>query len=351
MTDLSVVIVSYRNPELTRACLTSVFAEVDAPSFEVIVVDNDSGDGTPEMIEREFPAARLIRAGTNVGFARANNLAVRAARGDYVLLLNPDTVVLDRAPERLLAFARERGLGVYGGRTLTPGGELDPRSCWGRQTLWSTFCFATGLATVFRGHRFLDPESLGGWPRDSVRNVGTVTGCLVLVPRALWERLGGFDERFFMYGEDVDLCERARALACPVTVTPAATIVHVVGASSTSGAKMGMIMKGRATVMRKHWAPPARLAGLGLLAVGAGLRAAAARSGMWAEVWRRRADWLCGYPPVLPAATGWDVSASSSSARWSQLLARAKRRRRATSSASPEPSARSTASGKSSGVT
>jgi N-acetylglucosaminyl-diphospho-decaprenol L-rhamnosyltransferase len=291
---------------------------------------------------------RLHRAGANLGFARASNVAARMATGEHLLLLNPDTVVLDRAPERLLAFARAQGPGVYGGRTLTRGGALDPRSCWGRQTLWSTFCFATGLSTAFRRSPMLDPESLGPWRRDSVRDVGVVTGCLLLLPRALWERLGGFDERFFMYGEDVDLSERARALGCPVRITPGATIVHVVGASSTSGAKMSMIMKGRVTVMRKHWRTPARAAGLALLAAGVLVRAAAARGGMWAEVWRRRRDWLRGYPAVAPAMAGWDVKASSSSTRWSHVFASAKRRRRATSSAPPEASARSTAPGSSS---
>jgi N-acetylglucosaminyl-diphospho-decaprenol L-rhamnosyltransferase len=297
--DLSVLIVTYRNPDLTRDCLASVFAQIRDVSFEVVVVDNASGDGTAEMIEREFPAVRLIRSEVNLGFGRANNVAATAARGEHLLLLNPDTVVLDRAPERLLAFARgEPAPGVYGGRTLSPSGELDPRSCWGRQTLWSAFCFATGLSTAFSGHRLLDPESLGRWQRDSVRDVGVVTGCLLLVPRSLWVRLGGFDERFFMYGEDADLAARARALGCPVRITPDATIVHVVGASSDSGEKMSMIMKARATIVRKHWRRAARPAGLALLLAGVLLRAAGRRRGMWATVWRARRDWIRGYPPV-----------------------------------------------------
>jgi GT2 family glycosyltransferase len=295
--ELSVLVVAYRNPELTRECLASVLAQTHAPEYEVIVVDNDSGDGTPEMIEREFPRVRLIRASSNLGFARANNVAARAARGEHLILLNPDTIVLDRALERLLAFAREQGPGVYGGRTLTPAGALDPRSCWGTQTLWSAFCFATGLSTAFRGHRLLDPESLGGWRRDSVRDVGIVTGCLLLAPHALWEELGGFDERFWMYGEDSDLSVRAHRRGYPVRITPDATIVHVVGASSVGGRKMAMIMKARATLMRKHWHPAARTLGLALLVAGVRLRAA--RGGeMWPEVWRARRNWLGGYPAV-----------------------------------------------------
>jgi N-acetylglucosaminyl-diphospho-decaprenol L-rhamnosyltransferase len=306
---LSVLIVAHRNPELTRAALASVFAETRTEPFEVVVVDNASGDGTPDMIEREFPAVRLIRSETNLGFARANNVAARAACGEYLLLLNPDTVVLDRALDRLLAFGRANSPGLYGGRTLRPGGGLDPSSCWGAQTPWSAFCFATGLSTLFRGHPVLDPESLGGWARDSERDVGVVTGCLLLVRRAAWEALGGFDERFFMYGEDADLSARARARGYRVAVSPAATIVHVVGASAAGSAeKMTMVLRARATLMHKHWGPAARAFGLACLLCGVGLRAAGARlrgrlrpgapSSQWQGVWRSRRTWLGGYPPA-----------------------------------------------------
>ena len=174
--ELSVLMVLYRNPELTRAAIASVFAQTTIP-FELIAVDNASGDGTPELVEREFPAVHLIRSAENLGFAGANNLAAQHARADHVVLLNPDTVVHDHALERLLEFARAAGPdGLYGGRTLRPDGTLDPSSCWGPQTLWSLTCFATGLSTAFRGHPRLDPESLGGWARDSERDVGVVTG-------------------------------------------------------------------------------------------------------------------------------------------------------------------------------
>jgi N-acetylglucosaminyl-diphospho-decaprenol L-rhamnosyltransferase len=313
--DLSVLIVTHGNPGLTRACLESVFAETRVCAFEVIVVDNASGDETPEMIAREFPAVRLIRSEHNVGFARANNQAARLATGEYLVLLNPDTIVLDRALERLLDFARRQPApGLYGGRTLRPDGRLDPRSCWGAQTPWSAFCFATGLSTAFRRHRLFDPESLGRWNRDSVRAVGIVTGCLLLTARSTWEALGGFDERFFMYGEDSDLSLRARRDGYLVRISPAATIVHVVGASSaTSAAKMSMVMKSRATIMRKHWRPLSRLFGLACLLCGVWLRAAGSRGlsllgvrsarSFWEGVWRTRSDWLRGYSPPTPAGS------------------------------------------------
>ena len=126
--DLSVVVVSDRNPHLTRDCLRSVFAETTGLEFEVIVVDNASLDGTAEMVAADFPAARLFALDENIGFARANNLAVRHAAGRYVVLLNPDTVVHGGALQELVIFARANPSGgLYGGHgTLRPSGQLDP---------------------------------------------------------------------------------------------------------------------------------------------------------------------------------------------------------------------------------
>ena len=213
----------------------------------------------------------------------------------------------------MLAFGRANPPGVYGGRTLRPDGGLDPSSCWGAQTPWSALCFATGLSTAFPRHPLLDPESLGGWQRDTVRDVGVVTGCLLLVRRDTWEALGGFDERFFMYGEDADLAARARARGTRVAICPEATIVHVVGASSSgSAAKMSMVLRARATLMHKHWAAPARVFGLACLSCGVFVRAAASRlrsrvrpgaePAQWEGVWRSRRQWLRGYPPAGGAA-------------------------------------------------
>lgn len=304
--ELSVLIVTYRNPELTRACLQSVLGQTAGVDHEVIVVDNASPDGTPEMIRTEFPSVRLFAMQENLGFARGNNFAAAQARADHLLLLNPDTVVLDRALERLLAFARGRpGSGLYGGRTLRPDGDLDPRSCWGAPTLWSLFCFAVGLSTAFRGSRVFDPESLGKWARDDVREVGVVTGCLALAPREVWEDLGGFDESFWMYGEDADLSMRAWGAGYRPCITPEATIVHVVGGSGTGhGTKLVQICTAKVTLVRKHFPGMRASVGIGLLLGGVALRAALARlrgdsdgPSQWQAAWQRRHEWLQGFPP------------------------------------------------------
>src|SRR5947207_213624 len=185
--DLSILVVSYNTCQLLRDCLASVYQETGGTAFEVVVVDNASDDGSADMVATEFPAVRLFALDENLGFARATNLAADKAVGEFLLLLNPDTTVLDGATGRLLAFARRHPAdGVYGGRTVRPDGTVDPSSCWGAPGLWSVSCFALGLSALFPRSRLFDPESLGRWERDSVRHVDVVTGCLMLVPAALW---------------------------------------------------------------------------------------------------------------------------------------------------------------------
>lgn len=294
--DVSVLIVTYRNPELTRSCLRSVLAEAERLACEVLVLDNCSDDGTPDLIAQEFPGVRLFRSRENLGFARGNNVLARAAVGRYLLLLNPDTIVHAGAFAALLAFAESYPAGgLYGGRTINPNGHLDPRSCWGAPTLWSLFCFASGLSALLPRSRLFNPESLGRWQRDTVRHVGIVTGCLALIRRDLWEDLGGFDESFWMYGEDADLSLRVAKRGYRPVITPDAVITHVVGASSSSRPeKMQLIMGARAAVIRKHWSPRRAAVGIRLLSLGCRLRATVGRH---REGWRRasesRKDWAC----------------------------------------------------------
>jgi GT2 family glycosyltransferase len=304
--DVSIVIVTYKCREAARDCLASIYQTTTGVDFEVIVLDNASEDGTVEMVRSEFPDVKLIASGENLGFAGGCNRAAAEAGGDYVFLLNPDTVLHEGTVAHLVAFARNRPEnGIYGGRTVRPDGVLDPGSCWAAPSLWSLFCFATLLTTAFRGSRLFDPEVMGGWKRDSVREVDIVTGCLLLVTRSHWEALGGFDLRFFMYAEDADLSLRARAMGLRPIVTPDAVVTHEVGVSSKAHSdKLILLSSGKATLLRKHWHGLRLRLGLSLLAAGAGVRAllgfARGRWGGsgsdWRRVWRERRSWLAGYP-------------------------------------------------------
>jgi N-acetylglucosaminyl-diphospho-decaprenol L-rhamnosyltransferase len=299
-TSLAIVVVSYNTREKTLACLASIPLG-DAPTPpHVIVVDNGSEDGSAEAIRAAHPEATVIEAGDNLGFARGVNRGVAVATERFVL---------EGSFRALLEFAvANPRYGVYGGRTLRPDGSVDPSSCWGAPSLWSLLTYATMLSTAFRGNPLLDPESLGGWQRDSVREVPIITGCLLLMPREEYERVGRLDERFFLYGEDAEFSIRARRAGLRPVIVPTAVIVHDVGASTrdaatagNSGRKMCMVMAGKATMIRLSWKPlPARI-GIALLQAGALVRtvletATRRKRRAWTEVWQRRADWRVGYP-------------------------------------------------------
>ena len=148
--DVAIVIVSYNSEDHIGACLDSVFAQRKSVNQQVIVVDNDSRDGTVSLIRERYPEVELVVPGANLGFAKGVNLGVRHANAEFVLLLNPDTVILENAVDVVVDFARKNpGHGLYGGRTLRPDGSLEPSSCWGLPSLWSMTLFAFGLGHTF----------------------------------------------------------------------------------------------------------------------------------------------------------------------------------------------------------
>ncbi len=307
------MVVTYQNHDHIVGCLDSLLGQVPSDGSKVVVVDNASTDGTADLVESRFPSVELVRSSTNIGFGRACNLAASRAVTEFILLLNPDTEVRPGCVDALLELARRRtDAGLYGGRTVRPNGDLDPMSCWGRPTLWSLVCFATGLSAAFPRSARFNPEGLGDWPRDSERQVDIVSGCLVLARRTVWEELGGFDERFFMYGEDADLGIRAARLGYPSIISPRAEIVHLWGGSSPAVGKEVLLFRGKVTLIETLWTGRARSLALSLLSTGVWLRAhaaAPARSWLahrttddtrtapstWSQLWARRDEWRPGW--------------------------------------------------------
>ncbi|MCR9216964.1 MAG: glycosyltransferase family 2 protein [bacterium] len=306
---LSILIISFNTREMTLECIRSVFDQTSKTDFELIVLDNASADGSADAIETEFGGrVRLIRSEDNLGFAGGNNAAAKCAKGEFLLLLNPDTVVLDGAIDKLLAFAAARpDAGIWGGRTVFADGSLNPASCWSRQTLWSLTSQAMGFSSLFRKSSFFNPEGLGGWDREGVRQVDIVSGCFLLIRRDLWDRLDGFHPDFFMYGEEADLCLRAESFgACPM-VTSEATIVHHGGASeAVRSDKLQRLLAAKCLLLERQF-PKSRLGmAKSLLAawpltrclahsVLSPIRASSRRSStVWRDVWAHRSVWLAG---------------------------------------------------------
>lgn len=318
--DASVVIVSFNTRQLTLRCLQELLASrTPDVSFDVTVVDNASADGSADAIAAGFPEVRLIRLTENVGWGRAVNRGTVASDGEYVLLLNPDTTPVGHPVADLVTFARQHPeQRLYTGRTLRPDGSDDGYSCWGLPTLWSLLGFATGLTTVLPRQRWANPEGLPHYDRRTVREVPAVSGCCMLVERSLFYRLGGFDPVYFLYSDDIDLCARARSLGARPVVVPAAAVIHIGGASSTSDGQRVRLLRGRATYVRRRWPRSRARLALGLMTAGVGLRALGksvlgkdrSRGIDWATVWRERRVWLAGWPevdeprpPLSPLAT------------------------------------------------
>ncbi len=309
--EVSIIVISYNTRELTLDCIRSVFDQTKSVSFELIVLDNASSDGSADAIANEFPDIRLIASQDNVGFANGNNLAIEQAMGDFVLLLNPDTVVLDHAIDNIVEFARSNpDAGVWGGRTLFGDRSLNPTSCWHRMTLWSLFCYVAGLSGIFPSSAVFNVEGYGGWKRDSAREIDIVTGCFLLIKRDLWNDLGGFDRRFFMYGEDADLCLRAKNRGARPMITPEATIVHYGGQSEKVVAdKMIRLLTAKVTLMQQHWSPGAKVFGYilfyslplskilthWLYSTLLRRKDRKTNADTWKEIWSRRKVWLAGF--------------------------------------------------------
>lgn len=228
--DLSIIIVSYNTCGLLRDCLRSLPAGIRTCRYESFVVDNASRDGSAEMVEQEFPNARLIRNPLNGGFAQANNLALKEATGRYLLLLNSDTIVHDGAFEALLAFMDEHPQAGYCGPKLLNGDGTHQPSAGRFPTVFSTAFSMLGLRRRFpRSRHTLDLHELHG--EDEPFRAGWVTGAALLVRREAYAQVGPLDDGYFMYFEETDWCRRMAAAGWEGWYVPDARITHFGGRS------------------------------------------------------------------------------------------------------------------------
>ncbi|PYK29762.1 MAG: glycosyltransferase family 2 protein [Verrucomicrobia bacterium] len=287
--DLSIVVVTHGAREMTLACLKSLAPEARKISSEVIIVDNASPDRFAAEIASFYPDFRLLPQVANLGFAAAANLAADTARGQYLLFLNPDTIVICDALVRLLEFARRnRHAGIWGVHTLFADGTINPTCCRRGPTLWRLFCTGFGLDTRFPRSSLLSGLGYPELPREAELPVDVICGVCLLVERVLWDRLGGFSPAFFMYGEDDDLCRRATNLAI---------MHHGSGTEPDREKKLCQIFAARSLIVRYHFAAPARHIGLALLLLRPFLGKSFAKREsrpFWRTVWGRRYRWMAG---------------------------------------------------------
>jgi GT2 family glycosyltransferase len=228
---LSVVIINWNDLGVIRDCLESIFRETPNLSFEVIVSDNGSTDASVSYIREHFPSVRVLENGENLGFAKGNNAGIRIARGKYVLILNPDTIIRDRALEKLVAYAEHHSeAGAFGCRVLNPDGSFQ-NPARPLPTPFGSLISALNLRWLGKFSDLFDSDLYYGWNGTSERRVGYQSGCCILVRREVLQQLNGFDERFFYHAEETDLCCRIWRSGSQVLFYPKAEIIHLGGQS------------------------------------------------------------------------------------------------------------------------
>ncbi len=259
--DLSIVIVSWNTRELLQSCLSSVFENAGDLKLEVIVVDNASTDGSVAMIRESFPQVRLIENKTNVGFAAANNLVFSQCSADLVLLLNSDTIVVGDALRTLVAFVRAHPeAGAVGPRLLHPRLKLRVLGCGYQPTLWREFTHQFGLSRLFPHSRlFRGVHLFTGVHDNEALEVEWISGAALLVRAEVIKKVGGLSERWFMYAEDMEWCQRILQAGWKLFSVPQGIVEHHLSASTTQREDAALISVTAGRSYFIHSQKPSRL--------------------------------------------------------------------------------------------
>jgi GT2 family glycosyltransferase len=228
--DVSICIVTYQARDFLRDCLRSIYETVDSLSFEIIVVDNHSEDGTVEMLRRDFPSIRLLVNDQNSGYTRPNNQAMRVSQGRYILLVNPDTLIEPNTMPELVAFMDAHPeVGIVGPKVLNRDGTLQKQCRRSEARPWDAFCYFSGLSRLFPRDKRFAGYLMTYLDEDLAHEAEAVSGSCMLIRSQVIEKIGYQDENFFAYQEDTDYCRRARLAGWKVFYNPSAQIIHFAG--------------------------------------------------------------------------------------------------------------------------
>ena len=254
MTDLSIVIVTWNVKKYVQECLTSLAKGSESLSVETIVVDNASTDGTAELIRTQFPHVSLIESDANLGFARANNIGIKLANGKYICLINPDVnIPPDCLPKMFQFMEQQPTIGLLGPKMLGPNGDVG-RSGMRFPTVWNCFLRALALDSLFKGTGIFGGRLMSDFQFNQTRDIDVLNGWFWMARREALDQTGLLDERFFMYGEDVDWSKRFHLAGWRVVFYADAEAVHYGGASSSNAPVRFYIEMQRANLQywKKH---------------------------------------------------------------------------------------------------
>ena len=250
--DISVVILSWNDKQYLEVCLQSLQHATKSRTMEIIVVDNASTDGSPEMVEALFPDVKIIRNTENLGFPKGNNIGIEASRGKYVYLLNSDIKIFAGCLDALADYLDQNPkVGMVGPKILNRD-LTHQSSCRQFPTLWNNFCAATGLARMFSGTRFFSGEHMFYFKGDRFMDVDVLVGCFWAIRRAAVNEFGLLDEGFFMFAEDLDWCKRFREAGWRVVFYPDAQAIHYRGGSSMKKDAVWLALTQQRSILR-YW--------------------------------------------------------------------------------------------------
>lgn len=228
--ELTIVILNFNTKELLKQCLSSVGWK---NNYQIIVVDNASTDTSVGMVKEKFPWVEVIESKKNLGFTRGNNLAREKVRGEYVLFLNSDTKVEHNTLEVMVSYMKsDPKIGISTCLTLLPNGKLYYACNRGFPTPWNSFCYFSGLAKLFPRSRFFAGYTATYLPINEIHEIDACSGTFLLIQKKILDQVGWFDEDYFAYGEDIDMCFRVKELGFKVMFNPEVRITHYWGASS-----------------------------------------------------------------------------------------------------------------------
>lgn len=303
--DLSIILVSYNTREYTLRALKSLYEETSKTSFEVILVDNDSKDGSLEAVQEHYPQVQAYQSGENLGFAGGVHYGVDRSTAPMLLLLNPDTVITDGAVDKLYQFAQQNPKnGIWGGVTLNNDMTVNSQHAWARHSLSTLVFSAFGLSKIFSKSCLFNKANYGCWNRDSVKEVDILSGCFFMTTRDLWNKLGGLDTSFFMYAEEADYCLKAKKLGYQPIVTPEARLIHHGGVSYDNlAAKETQLLQGKVELIKRHENNLASRTYISLLWMYAFnkmiesrlLKPGTVEAREWNKVFQNRNVWIKGY--------------------------------------------------------
>ncbi|MGA7160717.1 MAG: glycosyltransferase [Bacteroidota bacterium] len=253
--DVSVIIVNYNVRDFLSNALVSVFKALEGIEGEVFVVDNASDDGSCDLIRHSFPQVRLIANGVNVGFAKANNQALALSAGKYLMLLNPDTIVQEDTFRTLIAFFEANDdVGMAGCKILNPDGTLQLPCRRSFPTPWVAFTKVSGLSSLFGSTKLFGKYNLTYLNPDESYEVDAISGSCMMVRHEVLDKIGGLDESFFMYGEDLDWCYRVQRGGWKVFYVADTKIIHYKGESTRRSDidELKIFYKAMRLFVRKH---------------------------------------------------------------------------------------------------